>query len=250
VNGRVTNGLRIGWSPSLAYHERRLEVLRALEDAGVLHEFFVGDDDTGARVGVEHHELRVGVRGIVAVLFPPEEAARPVIEAVRHALELVEPKELRSISVFTQHLLAVEQPYEEARRVFTSAMLGGVARLTAAVDSAVLLDGQWAQGPMQLEVGIVSRSELEQRLLGGVGRAHPPRNVMGNRKLPDGLPAVSLYTEANRVLADADSLTAGDRPAKVLMTWTAAAEESDELARGLATELASVLRFATVEEHR
>lgn len=196
-----TNCLRLSWSPCLSYYERRLEILRSLEDAGDLHAFRIDEDEIGARLGAAHHELRVSSDGLLAALFGPEERDESVVTtAVTEALELLQPSRLRNFSVFLQHLVPLEErSYDEMRKMAAGLALGEAAQPLGAVDCAVLFDGVSPLGPYQAEFGVVREEEIEARLLRSIGRANPLR-ATPTRPLPSRLPSVALYVESDWTL--------------------------------------------------
>lgn len=230
MQGRVTNGLRVGWVAPLAFYEQKLETLKRLEHSGDLHQFFVKESDTGARVGDQHHELRVGVRGILAVIYPPEETAGPVIDAVEDAFHRISPTSLRSLSIFTQHVYELQSEYDDARSFLARYVAGPFAQRSGA-DAGVVFEHDSDIGHVHYQYGVVNRDELSDMLLGGAGAAHPPRDVLSVRRLPSELPRVSFYLEANHVVAIPQEL---DDPGRfVLDIWRRSLQDADESAEAL-----------------
>src|SRR3546814_18448927 len=83
---------------------------------------------------------------------------------------------------------------------------------------------------MSVEVGVVDSDEISQRLIGGVGRAHPPRDALSHRILPDDLPGVALYIEANRTVDIPEGLGASEFGTFLLERCREDAADSDEVA--------------------
>src|SRR3546814_17873609 len=101
---------------------------------------------------------------------------------------------------------------------------------------------------MSVEVGVVDSDEISQRLIGGVGRAHPPRDALSHRILPDDLPGVALYIEANRTVDIPEGLGASVFGTFLLERWREAADDYDEVAAHLLDQ--APIRWAVRTEGR
>lgn len=229
MHGRVTNGLKVGWVAPLAFYDHKLATLHKLEASGVLHHFFVTEKDTGARVGPQHHELRVGARGILAVLFPPENSATSIVDAIAEVSARLSPLRLRSMSVFTQHVFPLDLTYERGRTALTRSVVGSAIGDRPGADSGVMFECDSDAGHVNYQYGVVNPAELAELLLGGALPAHPPRDAMSGRTIPKDLALASLYIEASHQVRTPDSKL--DDAAKfVLDNWRNAVQHADETA--------------------
>jgi hypothetical protein len=242
MSARVTNCLRLGWAPTLDYYENRTAFLRQIEASGEMHAFFVAENDAGARIGEHHHEIRVGARGAIALLFPPEDssAARLTAETLATAFDSTPPSRVKSLAVFTQHLIGVEADYRDLTSGFASSTLGDAAGRIAAFDAALMADGSWSLGSVELAVGYVDSGEIEARLLGGAAHAHAPRDLMAARSMPNDLPDTAFYVEANWTVDLQDRQGSDLTGQELLEIWEVAAAEADELTKELAIQFGAL----------
>ncbi len=181
----------LSWRPSLDYYEHGVEVLRRLQNAGVLRRFRVGQDDLQARLA-DGSDLSVGVVGMTYTAtggsLPLDVAEQLLLDVLRS----LRPADVTA-TFYLQHVLALDWggTYEEACAGATAAWLPSIAATCGLTDSAPLVDGVSRRHGIgfQAEFGVIDAAQAPARLsryvgnrIGGPGlaiheeegRDHPP----------------------------------------------------------------------------
>ncbi len=162
------SGLMLRWTPILTYTRRRQALLDWVEKNTRPIGFF--DDDAEGTVGFAFGPdmrmlvSRAGV--LISSGASGESLAHVLDEPLNGVLEVLEPRNLSldAIAGMTSQPLAVRD-YATATRRFAQRAAGNIRRLNwDPTDAAILMDVEDARFRIQLEYGIVTRSELLERL--------------------------------------------------------------------------------------
>jgi hypothetical protein len=201
------------WRPCLAFYEHGVEVLRFLDNAGLLRQFKVEKDHVNARL-TTGTDLRVGVLGVT---FTAPAGSLPV-DAVRLIVNHI-AQELQPADLEAKIILAYLEPlrwdltYEHACMAATAAWLPGVASAAAAYDSATLIDGRSQRYDIrfQAEFGIVDADQIPARLARALGnRIGGPVMSMADQAGLD-VPPLAVFVDSSwfpqDAPGDADDLT-------------------------------------------
>jgi hypothetical protein len=169
-----TQRITLEWGPELRFYERRIEVLRALEDRGELHAFYVSDTEVRARLHGEDCELVLRRDLLDIALQSPTADAAKGWEAAGIALSAIEPSRPRGFRAYFQHIAPLNVDFVTAvargrERLFRLPPMEGDVEFTDWAFLADLSAAEEVQG--QVEFGIVQRSEIPARLRREVGRA-------------------------------------------------------------------------------
>lgn len=169
-----TQSLALAWRPELRFYEKRLEILRALEERGDLWAFRASEDRVQARLVDQWQQMSVRQSGVALHLLSPAADEERSWKALALASEMVQPKEIRSLSIAFQYAVELPIPFADAARRGGRALVAGFGLSGVSVpDWAVLVDvaldeALGARG--QAEFGIVRALEVPVRLARDVGR--------------------------------------------------------------------------------
>ena len=203
-----TQRATVSWRPALAFFERRYSILRAFEDAGLLHQFRIEEDSVSVRLGDANHEIYFSARGLELAMFQPDGDFERLANATRAIIDHLEPKHLLRPEFNFQWLVPLDGDYDEVRRRTAGAVLPSFDG--EATDFAVLVDGSRSKSTYVFEAGIVDAAEIPQRLSGVRGRVRRPGQIEAPPSLwpPDELPQVAFYADSvvfERVVEEATS---------------------------------------------
>jgi hypothetical protein len=191
-----TQRTKVSWKQSVSYFEHRYEVLRQLEDAGLLRRFQSNGDRISMRLGGVHQIMSFGPSGFSMADLKPgldEGVTRAAAEIVYSAIK---PELVGRPSFSIQSLVPITVPYDDARQAAGRALLPGLPGNT--LDFGLLLDGASEQPPgeYRLEVGIVEATEVPARLSRTVGRvAARDEETPPFLWQPNELPEVALFCD-------------------------------------------------------
>jgi hypothetical protein len=183
--------LLIDWRPWLSYWERRIKLLRELDDAFDLTDFKLEPTEAGARWGNGSYELsitpdRLTVRGSGV------DAERTVLlRAASLAVERLKPFFIGDVRVALAHVVPSDEPSSQLQEAAASELYDSWAPPVNVKDYAVILDGTMKddRGAAHLEIGIVSKAELPRRLSGLMGQVpagtQQAFSWWTNQKLPE-----------------------------------------------------------------
>lgn len=224
----------LSWRPCLAFYEHGVEILRHLEDDGILRQFRVNKDDVDARLA-DGTYLRVGVVGMdyIAPLgpLPADESAR----ITGHVVRALKPDDVELV-ISLAHLegLAWDLNYDEACRQATAAWLPGLATDAAVHDSAPLVDGVSRRHGLrfQAEFGIVDAEQAPHRLSRMLGNRIDAPTMPLREQAAREVPPLAVFVDSSWFPQGAP----GD--AEDLTTWVprvleAAMEEAHDLTSSL-----------------
>lgn len=197
------------WTPILTYARRHLELLGWLEEHTEPVSF---SDTTMQRFGVAlvAKDLRItvdrsGMRVESGLSGVPTEQLLPAIDGI---FSVLEPHDavLVDASVAASHSLATTDYHEEcARFAARVSAVGPSAEVYRPIDASVLVDVESTDIRVQVEWGIVKKSELLDRLTRSTrGRLRPKPGPSEDdaRDIALGtivneMPSVSLFTDMN-----------------------------------------------------
>jgi hypothetical protein len=193
-----TQTISVAWRPELSFYEKRIAILRVLEDRGDLTAFRVRDDTVEARLfgGAGFMSVRQG--GLRLQLRGPDTDVEKAWAAATSAVSDLDPALPRSVSVSFQHVLELSMAFDDA-------VDRGYARLFAGLPHQEVRFADWAllsdlefQEPAAvglIEFGIVRDHEIEQRLARQVGRAGAEDPTQGFTWDKAGFPKVALFAD-------------------------------------------------------
>lgn len=192
-----TRGLSLSWRPALRFYERRFEILRTLDDAGVLAAFKVEEDEIDARL-TGGHQLSVDSDGLRLDLFGQGADPDPTWEHVEMVSARIEPKQIRSTTTRFQHVIALDLSFADAiaacrERLFPMPALADVSYQ----DFALLVDFAGTDDMnAQAEFGVIRAHEVPARLSRRAGRMGAPGPVAGPPWEPKDFGEVSLFVDS------------------------------------------------------
>jgi hypothetical protein len=169
-----TQNIRITWRPELRFYERRIDLLRELEDLGHLRAFRVTDTGVEARLFDSMHILAVRSNGVMLRFLGPEEShTADAWDTLTRAIAAMEPQSIIEMSAAYQHLAPLTMTFEEALAQSYKTFLTQPGGELVLGDWAMLVDVDKvgdvpANG--QIEFGIVRAREVPDRLSHRAGR--------------------------------------------------------------------------------
>ncbi len=238
-----TQTLDIAWRPELRFYEHGASVLREIQEDSSLSAFRLSDDEAGAQLGDEYHEIDFSARGLTASLLRPDADMDRVLMGMSIVLKRLQPSRFEAPSIRFMHVRALAKGYDEARQEAIRSLFGSVEFGPAVVgDFANLLDGVTTEPPgsIHVEYGIVSADELPMRLTGLLGQVSPrlPRAAERSVPLPrdaEDFPAVALFADMAFQLLD--RIPDEDPLAKVTDMWRTCRKTSSQVAETLSSNL-------------
>jgi hypothetical protein len=165
-----TQRLSVAWRPSLGFFEKRYEILRAIEDEKLLHQFLHRDDRISVRLGDPNHIVTFAPDRLEMTVLRPDGDLGRVLNVGQLVLEALRPSRILSPAVQFQWLNPIAQDYEVAKAQLVERLFGQVPHLTYG-DTAALLDVATDEPASrgQVEFGLVNASEMPGRLARSVG---------------------------------------------------------------------------------
>jgi hypothetical protein len=221
-----TQRVEVLWRSELRFFEQRTGLLRQMEGEGSLAGFRWSENEFIAQFG-PHEALTVGPVGATCVVASPKARADRVRSALRMTLEALEPRNVLVRSVSVLQFEAIEDDPGLVQRASGAQLVHGWMPSATAIDWALLLDGSSnkAPGQFQVEFGVVSEGEAQQRLTrDSVGRLGPS----GLPFLPDlqGFPRCSFFFDWRWTT----SAVAEEAPyAEIVTVWDAVVQETNRL---------------------
>ena len=193
-----TQRMNLAWRPALGFFERRYEVLRTLEDDGLLRSFQVRENRISVRLGDPLHVLVFGPESAEVMLLGPDGEFERLMSALETVLRTIRPAGSTRIVIGAQWLERLEIPYKDARHAAASRILGEDGDITDR-DFALLTSGELSEPRVafDLEIGVVEAAEIPQRLArqaGRIGKVAPevPPSLWPTESLPD----VALFADS------------------------------------------------------
>jgi hypothetical protein len=235
-----TQSLSLRWRPELRFYEKRVEILRTLEEEGFLRAFRVHESAIDARLFDSRDALSVRQDGLVLHLRRSDSDLDRALRAVEISLSTLSPSQPRQRSASFQFLTPVDMEFEAAVRQAYGGALGSLRTGSIDVsDWAFLVDLTDDGTTGQIEFGIVRAEEVPLRLSLTVGRidrefdreSQPPPYAGG----PEEFAPVSLF--ADLWLAREGGGDAVTLREEVPGFWQTARDEAGNLVSTLETAL-------------
>lgn len=208
-----TQSLSLLWRPELSFYEKRVEILKAFEEQGILRAFRVEGDSVDAQLFDSRDRLTVKQDGLSLQLLDPDADPSRALQALEVALDAVAPSRPWHISVSFQYVNELAPSFDEVVQSAYGRLLGDLNTADKSFgDWAVLIDLHLQGFPSkgQVEFGIIKADEAPRRLArtaGKMGNASGRREI--DRWRETKFPDVALFADARAE----DQL--GDRPQDV-----------------------------------
>lgn len=165
--------MAVEWPPSLRFFERRSDLLAQLESQDLVSAFRWSENLIGVRLG-RGEVLEVSSLGAMLITIGPEARQDKARDALRLAIETLEPTDLRLTLALFQFMLPVDREYAAARRQSARQLVTPLLPHASLVDWSLLVDGRsrLSNAPFQVEFGVIDEREAPDRLSRQVGRLH------------------------------------------------------------------------------
>ncbi len=153
------------WQQNLNFFGRRYDVLRELEDKGLLRRFHQRPESIAVRLQGPHQLVIFGSENLFIGMLKPEAEMEVMRVAVETICRLLEPEPRGYPNFRFQWLKAWDASYDDARRRSAEAFLG-VDHPVRVTDFALVVDSK-LDAPFDdchLEFGIVDATEAPRRL--------------------------------------------------------------------------------------
>jgi hypothetical protein len=185
--------VEFGWRPTVKFFGVREAVLVDMEDRQAFEGFIWGADDVSLRLG-RFEAIRVGTAGATYWIGSPKRDLENVRATVNSFVERMVPKSIGITRIELQCLSPLSEDPVVAQGSFTTDLFAEHEKGTAAIDSALLVDGRCGRlhALFQTEYGVVSEDEIARRL-SGQGRLTPVLPMPVEADLAD-LPHCSLFS--------------------------------------------------------
>lgn len=220
-----TQRVEVLWRSELGFFEKRTELLRELEDAGLLAQFRWTVDDVTVRIG-QFEGITIGLAGATCFVTSPKVTSDRVRAALRMVLNSLQPRDVLLHNVHVRRFAEIDDVPKQAQLVSAAQLVTGWMPSATPTDWALLMDGQSrsAPGQFQVEFGVVSREEANIRLSRQIGRVGPHEVPFG----PDlaGLLDSAFFFDWNwttAATAEAEPFT------EIVNMWDAIIEETAKL---------------------
>lgn len=236
---RWTSRYHFGWRRRLSFERRRLDLMSWLEDTAQPVGFAVTDDAVGVALGSADVRLSVFESGMT--LSRGWSHTAPVVfgDALQGVFEILAPEAVDAQRATLRSSMPLDEDYASAcSRFARETSFGTTDTGWVPTDSSVLLDLEHGDTEAQIEWGVVTGSELLERVTGEVGRLDNRLSgrVDAGDSGPDDLPEVALFAECGLVEQSPPRLDSPHAVLAQLLQW-------DEMAATLTTALHAA--FAT-----
>jgi hypothetical protein len=216
------------WRQNIAFYERRYEILRAIEDKGLLRRFQERPNELAVRLQGPHQLVAFRPTGLFLSMLRPDavsDVVRAVVEVVCGAMS---PDPIGSPTFKFQWLVACETPYDEARKVAAEAFMGE-NHPTQMIDFALVIDGRFDEpfDEYHLSFGVVEAAEAPSRLARGIRRADEQRDSPPGIWRIEDLPPVAVFCDIE--MESASPLDPGDIVGSLFSALELARDEADQL---------------------
>jgi len=225
------------WPPSLRFYDKKLSLLHALQDQGLLKAFRNREREIAALIEDRDHQLELEPDGLSIKVLRPQAKLQQLEDAGRMLTEAVEPGRVSSVSVALQYLASLPDDYLESRSYSAHAFLGLDEKEIAIAsgptmhswDWAVLLEGETDRddATFQVEFGIVDSDEIPERFAREAGQVesfgtHAPAEHWEEAELPN----VALFADWTWSGAVPEDLAPFEA---ILQSWSHAREDAEHL---------------------
>ena len=199
----ITQSIRLRWRPELRFYERRIEILRMLQDRSLLEAFRVDAGSIDAELpGYRWISMRES--GLTLNLLTETMDTNQAWTIVESLIGEIGPLRYTHARASYQHLAELPFDFEEAQTRADDRLYQRLSTDEIALTDWALLADLSAKGPPaskgQIELGIVRRGEVVDRLTRGAGRRAPGMEHLGSRNWqPDEFKAVSLFADSDLI---------------------------------------------------
>jgi hypothetical protein len=199
----------VRWPPALAFFERRYEVLRKFDDAGLLRAFGIGEDRIEVRLGDPNHLLAFMPVGMSLSALKPNADLERMHRAADLVLDCLAPDRLANPRASFQWIAPSSgSAYDAARSAAASRALGEAA-MGRYTDFAAVIDGRIDELGVtyHLEAGVAEAEEIPFRLARAAGHLRGPGRA-ARQDTPeslwpaDSLPKFALFCTSEWTLDD------------------------------------------------
>ncbi len=165
--------MTVAWPPSLKFFERRSDLLGQLESQDLVSAFRWSENLIGARLG-RGEVLEVSSLGAMLITIGPDARQDNARNALKLAIETLEPTNLVLAQALFQFMLPVDREYAAARRHSARRLVTPLLPHARPDDWSMLVDGRSrvSNAPFQVEFGVIDEREAPDRLSRRVGRMH------------------------------------------------------------------------------
>ena len=235
----------ISWRPELRFFERRHEVLRALDDQGMLRAFQWASDSLSARLGpFELFEVRPS--GAAITLGSPRVSHQASRDALEIALEMLKPRQVVFSRALVQTVLPIASDAGVTAVKTAQSLLPALSGDVDAQDWAMIFDGSsTVLGLFQVEFGVIRADELIDRVTRQAGRVQPwqpMQDVVDRTGIPD---AAMFFAWTWRTPHQVEE----DNPVESICgLWSALVDESERL--GIIAMNQLELKIRTLDDAR
>jgi hypothetical protein len=222
-----THRAGLSWRQNLNFFERRYDVLRELENKGLLRRFQERRENIAVRLRGPHQLVIFGSEGLSIGMLKPDAEIEVIRAAVETICHLLEPEPRGYPNFRFQWLNAWDTSYDDARRRSAEAFIGADHPARVA-DFALIVDAK-LDAPFDdchLELGIVDATEAPRRLARGAMAPEETADSPPGLWASDELPPVAIFCD---VRLDAWSLVeSDDMVASVFATLESARDAADK----------------------
>jgi hypothetical protein len=236
-----TQGLSIYWRPELSFYEKRVDLLKAFEEQGVLRAFRVEENSVDAQLFASRDRLTVRQDGLDLRLLALGADQGRALDALDIALRSIRPRSPWRLSYTSQYIIGLDLDLEAAVGQAYGRLVGDLNDPSGGCfgDWAVLVDLEFGDFPSsgQVEFGLIAAEEAPGRLsrnagrMGGSGRSDP--DLWGGVEFPE----VALFVDGRADQMLQQGSPDGSFVATARNFWNASAARLGELAEGLHSKL-------------
>jgi hypothetical protein len=235
----ITQSIRLRWRPLLQFYERRIAILRSLEDRGLLVAFGVGDRSIDAELP-DWRRLSVTESGLTLEMLAATDDPDAIWGIIGLVVEGIAPTVYARVRISYQHLVDLPMTFEEAVESSYRSLYGPLGTKEVAVDDWAFLATISVQGPPQstgtVEFGIVRDHEIPNRLNRVFGR-QPGMERLGRRQwTADEFKPVCLFADSDLV-CDAVEGREESFLQDARLCWSSSHEHMDSLVRAWSDKL-------------
>jgi hypothetical protein len=236
-----TQGLSISWRPELSFYEKRVDLLKAFEEQGVLKAFKVEESSVDAQLFGSRDRLTVRQNGLDLRLLARDAEQSRAFEALDIALDSIRPRSPWGLSYSSQYLVGLDLDFEKAIELAYGRLLGDLNSSADGCfgDWAVLVDLNFDDFPStgQVEFGLITADEAPRRLSRKAGRMGGASG-QSDQALWRGMefPAVAFFADG-RAEQRLQQFPEGGLAATTRDFWNASGTRLGELIEGLHSKL-------------
>jgi hypothetical protein len=235
-----TQGLSIFWRPELSFYEKRVDLLKAFEEQGILKAFRVEESSVDAQLFASRDRLTVRHNGLDLRLLASGADQDRALGALDIALESIEPRSPWRLSYSSQYIVGLDLGFEEAVERAYGRLMGDLNGSAGGPfgDWSALVDLRFEDFPStgQIEFGLITGDEAPGRLSRNAGR------MAGSGQSDEVLwrntefPGVALFADG-RADQDLRQRYEGGLAAITRDFWNASSVKLGELVEGLHSKL-------------